>query len=251
MNKRSQDSHNIASISARSVAVVTRDQMREVDRLMIGEYGITLLQMMENAGRNLAELARRILGGLSGRSLCFVAGAGNNGGGALAAARHASNRGAKVSIVLSDEPSRPDTIPGRQLASLKAMGVTPQSAGDALPDADLYVDGMVGYGLHGALRARVIELAAALNAATGPVLSLDVPTGLDVDGGEPEPGTVRAYATMSLALPKPGLLTSSARRFVGELYLADISVPAILYARLGLAVGPIFSNDTLVRLSSS
>ncbi len=244
----SQQPHQTPSIDAQSVAVVTRDEMREVDRLMIEDYGITLPQMMENAGRNLAELAGRMLGGLSGRRICFVAGSGNNGGGALAAARHASNRGARVDVVLSAGPPQLGAMPARQLASLKAMGVIPQAAGVGLPEADLYVDGIVGYSLRGALRGRPRDLAAALNAGSGPVLSLDVPTGLDVDTGDADDGAVRASATMSLALPKPGLIAPAARPFVGELYLADISVPPALYARLRLAVPALFSADTLLRL---
>ena len=80
------------------------------------------------------------------------------------------------------------------------------------------------------------------------MLSLDVPTGLDVDTGDADDGAVRASATMSLALPKPGLIAPAARPFVGELYLADISVPPALYAQLGLAVPALFSADTLLRL---
>jgi len=235
-------------MDAQSIPVVTRDQMREVDRLMIEEYGISLPQMMENAGRNLAELAGRVLGGLSGRRLCFVAGSGNNGGGALAGARHASNRGAIVDIVLSAEPSQLGAMPVRQLASLKAMGVIPQPLAAGLPKADLYVDGIVGYSLHGALRGRARDLAASLNAVPRATLSLDVPTGLDVDTGAAAGSAVHAFATMTLALPKPGLIGAAARTFVGDLYLADISVPPELYARLGLAVPALFSTDTLLWL---
>ena len=77
------------------VPVLTTAQMAEVDRLMIEEYQISLIQMMENAGRNLAELARRQLGGqVADRSVVILSGAGNNGGGGLAAARHLHNWGA-------------------------------------------------------------------------------------------------------------------------------------------------------------
>ncbi len=247
----SQQLHHTPSIAARFVPVVTRGQMREVDRLMIDEYGVSLVQMMENAGRNLAELAGRMLGGLSGRRICFVAGGGNNGGGALAAARHASNRGARVDVVLSAEPSRLGAMPAHQLASLAAMAVIPQAAGVGLPEADLYVDGIVGYSLRGALRGRARDLAGALNAAPQPALSLDVPTGLDVDTSEADAETVRASATLALALPKQGLLVPAARPFVGELYMADISVPSALYDRLGVSVGPMFSDDTLLHLATT
>ena len=122
------------------------------------------------------------------------------------------------------------------------------AAGSGLPEADLYIDGIGGYNLHGALRGRVHDLAVALNAGSGPVLSLDVPTGLEVDTGVAAEGAVRASATMSQVLPKPGLIAPAARPFVGELYLADISALPALNARLGLAVPALFSPDTLLRL---
>ncbi|TAK71593.1 MAG: NAD(P)H-hydrate epimerase, partial [Dehalococcoidia bacterium] len=223
-------------------------QMREVDRLMVEEYSVSLVQMMENAGRNLAELSRRMLRGLTGRRICVIAGAGNNGGGALAAARHAANRGADVNVVLATDASGLSAMPAQQLDALRATGIALLPSGAALPAANLYVDGIVGYSLRGALRGRARDLAASLNAARAPILSLDVPTGLDVDSGEADPAAVRAAATMTLALPKPGLLIPSARPFVGQLYVADISVPAALYARLGLAIPALFSTDTLLRL---
>ncbi len=88
--------------AAGELPAVTREQMREVDRLMIEEYGIRLLQMMENAGLNLADLVRRYLGRpLSGRGVAVLAGRGNNGGGGLTAARRLSAWGADVQVVLS------------------------------------------------------------------------------------------------------------------------------------------------------
>ena len=72
-----------------SIPAVTREQMMEIDRLMIEEYGISLMQMMENAGRNLADLCRRLLKlDLSKAKILVVCGGGNNGGGGMAAARH-------------------------------------------------------------------------------------------------------------------------------------------------------------------
>src|SRR3990172_4980158 len=85
-----------------NVASVTTEQMVEVDRAMMEEYGISLVRMMENAGRNLAELARFKLGGrVEGKTVALLAGAGNNGGGGMVAARHLDNWGAQVIVFLS------------------------------------------------------------------------------------------------------------------------------------------------------
>ena len=82
------------------IPILTTEQMIEVDRLMIAGYGIELIQMMENAGRNLAELTSRMLGAsLSGRSVCVLCGRGNNGGGGMVAVRHLHNRDASVHVI--------------------------------------------------------------------------------------------------------------------------------------------------------
>lgn len=87
---------------SQQVPAISTNQMRKVDRLMIAEYGITLIQMMENAGRNLAELAFRLLDHrLAGRLVVVLAGGGNNGDGGMAAARHLCNRGVRVHLNLS------------------------------------------------------------------------------------------------------------------------------------------------------
>ncbi len=90
------------------------EQMREVDRLLIEEVGITLEQLMENAGRNLALLARALLGGdAHERPVAVLAGPGGNGGGAMAAARHLTVAGAQVRVLLAQPPERLAPAPRR------------------------------------------------------------------------------------------------------------------------------------------
>jgi len=89
-----------------TLPAITSEQMREIDRLMIERVGIALLQMMENAGRNLAELVRRLWPEDLRRGVVVLAGKGGNGGGAIAAGRHLRNRGAEVTILLSERRSR-------------------------------------------------------------------------------------------------------------------------------------------------
>jgi hypothetical protein len=97
------------TIEAAAVPVVTAAQMREVDRLMVEVMGIDLLQMMENAGRSLAEVA---VGRFRAASVTVLAGRGNNGGGGLAAARHLADRGVDVSVVLPGASPPPPAPPG-------------------------------------------------------------------------------------------------------------------------------------------
>lgn len=229
---------------------LTTEQMAEVDRLMIEEYGIRLIQMMENAGRNLAEQARRMSGGdIRGKAMLVLCGGGNNGGGGMVAARHLHNRGASVRVKLLPDESRLKDIPAQQWGILRRMGVPRISQPADLADgADLVIDAMIGYGLQGDPRGVVAEWIEWANASGSPILALDTPSGLDTTTGIPGSPCIRAGATLTLALPKVGLLTPQARPHVGELFLADISVPAGLYRNLGIDLGPIFAPDTIIKV---
>jgi NAD(P)H-hydrate epimerase len=228
------------------IPLLTTEQMIEVDRLMISDYGIELIQMMENAGRNLADLTRRLLGtSLYGRPVCVLCGRGNNGGGGMVAARHLHNRAADVHVIrligeLKD-------VPAKQWNILENMGVRNEPYYD-LSKADIIIDALIGYGLVGDPRPEVAVLIEKANSTEKPVLALDAPSGLDTTTGEPGRPTVRADATMSLALPKTGLMSESAQPFVGELYLADIGVPPELYRKMGLNAGNIFEQNTIIKI---
>ena len=224
-------------------------QMQEVDRRMVQEYRIGLLQMMENAGRSLASLARQLLGGdVIDRPIVMLAGRGNNGGGGLAAARHLHNWGAWVQLICAHPPASYTGVPAQQLAALQAMGVAPGWAEDGweLPPADLLIDAIIGYGLRGNPRGPSRALIQLANSSQAPILSLDTPSGLDTEGGRCFSPHIRAAATLTLALPKRGFLAPEAAEACGDLYLADISVPPALYASLGVDVpAALFGRDPI------
>ncbi|RKY15904.1 MAG: NAD(P)H-hydrate epimerase [Planctomycetota bacterium] len=250
----------IPSIPASAVPAVTAEQMAEVDRLATDVYGITLLQMMEQAGSHLAGVVAQEVGGdLRDRSIVVAVGPGNNGGGGLAAARHLVNRGARVRVVLA-RPARRLSEAGRHhLATLLEMGVsccmavydiTDDEIDKELADADLVIDAVLGYRGRGAPHDEVKTLLDHIATAEGRILSLDLPSGMAADTGEAAPGAVCSRATMTLALPKTGMLTEAGRAQVGDLYLADIGLPAALYARIGLSVDAPFSTARIVRLEA-
>lgn len=228
------------------IPILTTEQMIEVDRLMIADYGIEITQMMENAGRNLAELTGRILGAsLSRRSVCVLCGRGNNGGGGMVAARHLHNRGADVHIIrLAGELK---DVPAKQWNISEYMGLRNDPYFE-LSDADIIIDALIGYGLQGDPLPEVAVWIEKINAAGKPVLALDVPSGLDSTSGMPGKPTVQTDATMTLALPKVGLMKESAHPYIGELYLADISVPPELYRKMGIVVGNIFEQDAIIKI---
>lgn len=235
---------------------LTTAQMAEVDRLMVEVYGIRLVQMMENAGRNLAEQARRMCGGsVIGRRVTVMCGAGNNGGGGMVAARHLRNWGAQAQVIAVGFEARPrpvglKEVPALQWQTLVRMGA-PGAAERAAPfkTPDIVLDAVIGYGLRGEPRGAAVEWIEWANAQDCPTLALDVPSGLNATTGRPASHCMRAAATLTLALPKTGLIAPSARAVVGDLYLADIGVPPELYRRLGLEIGPIFAEDSILRLT--
>lgn len=222
------DEHLFRTADGDPVTAVTADEMREVDRVAVEEFGVDLLQMMENAGRTLAREARERRGD---GPVAVVAGDGGNGGGGLACARHLANHGVPVEVTLDREPDALTGAAAHQHATLAEMGVPVGVGHDALPaEPGLVVDALIGYGLAGEVRGRAREMVDTLqDHPDAPVLSLDVPSGRDATTGEVLGAAVDPDAVLTLALPKTGLGTLDA-----PVVLADIAVPAGVYDRLDL-----------------
>lgn len=233
---------------------LTVPQMIEVDRAMAEDFRIDLVRMMENAGRALAHLARiRFLDAdPRGTRVAILAGTGGNGGGALVCARRLYAWGSDVAVFLARPLGDFTPVAAQQLEILRRMNV-PLAQGvppGGTPRADLVVDGIIGYSLKGPPRGTAAGLIRWANGQNAPILSLDLPSGLSAETGEPLDPAIQASATLTLALPKEGLRAPGAERSVGELYLADIGVPPSLYGgpALGLTVGPIFAESDLLRI---
>jgi NAD(P)H-hydrate epimerase len=196
------------------------EEMRAVDEVMVDDLGIEMKQMMENAGRNL-------------------------GGGGLVAARHLLGAGAAVHVRLSTARERLAPVTADKLRILSALRADiVGDTGSVLPESDLVVDALLGYSQSGAPRggaARLIEAVAGCR-----VLALDVPSGLELGSGRLHDPHIHAEATMTLAAPKTALRGSTA---VGDLYLADISVPGVAFEQIGRAHSTPFVEAPLVRLS--
>ena len=171
------------------VPAVDSATMLEADRVATDQLGLGLLQMMENAGRELAELTRRALGGsVVGRSVIVLAGTGNNAGGGLVAARRLAGWGADVCVAFARPILRLRPGPCAQLEPLLAAGVRtavaghdrsyPELAGEVL-HADAVIDALIGYSLHGAPDDAYQPLIGLASLGDGPVISLDLPSGID------------------------------------------------------------------------
>lgn len=240
-----------ATTDGRPVPAVSVEEMREIDRIAVEETGPGLLQMMEHAGLELARAALAMLGEHWPHARVVVlAGHGGNGGGGLCAARLLASRGVEVLAVTIAHPSRASDAVDAQLRMLHESPARVIAWSDAfdIGEADLVIDAVVGYGLREAPTGPVMALIRAAQAATAPVISLDVPSGVDADSGDTPGFAVRATRTLTLALPKPGLRREQA----GDLWLADLGIPPGVFARAGLAFdsrfGPHFGRATQIRL---
>ena len=218
------------------VPSVSVEQMREVDRLMVEDFAISLPQMMENAGRILAELVIE----LHGRpKVSVLVGKGNNGGGGLVAARYLHNKGLEVDVVLTTEDL--GDVPARQLSALRAVYVPEH--GHVGHRAEVLVDALLGYNAVGPPRGRIGDILSEALVLRAPVVSLDVPSGLDLETGIFYPTAFRRSVVLTMGLPKDNL-----REAVDELWLADIGIPREVYARLGLDVPFLFSDADHIRI---
>lgn len=243
--------HSTFPLHSEPVPELSLKQMKEVDRLMIEDFGISLLQMMENAGLGLAELIRSELlaGKISGTKITVFAGSGGNGGGALVAARRLAAWGAEVSVFLLTEEKRMIAVTAAQFRTLQKMEIP---IIDSLPEnPGICIDGMIGYSLNGPLSDGAAEIIHYLNGFNGLTVSLDMPSGFDIRIGKPLIPTVVADYTFMLAMPKFGLMSKENRKFTGELFLGDISVPPLLFDNLGLDFinwGELFENSRIIKL---
>lgn len=224
----------------------------EVDRIMVDDFGIDLVRMMENAGRGLARVVKLVADGERVHQVVVLAGSGGNGGGALVAARRLAGWGFDVDVYTSRRVDAYRGVPADQLTILTSLGVeirdveTPPLTVDGV----IIVDGLVGYSLEGAPTGRVGALIDWANSARSPIVSLDVPSGLDTVTGETPGAVICANATLTLALPKAGLVEASAAPYVGDLYVADIGVPASLYLEaFGIDVKGLFDEGDVVHVT--
>jgi len=232
---------------------VTTEQMVEVDRIVAQQYGIKILQMMENAGRSLARVCRFMLGGrVNGKKILVLAGGGRNAGGGMVAARNLHNWGADVEVMLAvrEDSLKRSTL--AQLNILESIGLNIGSSSSlrlgTLSKIDLVVDTLIGYGVKGNPTGEFAHAITTTNRAKKPVVSLDVPSGLDATTGKPYDPCIEASATVTLALPKTGLLEKGAAKYTGELWLADIGIPPEIYSKIDLKGDNPFIDDDLVLL---
>lgn len=203
------------------------------------EYlGVSTIQLMENAGRSVADEVEARFG--RGASVTIYGGTGRNGGDGMVAARHLAARGFKILFrLIGDERSIRDVNALSNWSALRAMeaSVKIESYHDssAIPksESDVLIDAMLGTGVHGKLRQPYLRAVQIVNGSAGFKIAVDVPTGIDSDTGELLGEAVRANLTVTLHALKKGL--SKNKQYWGEVKVSDIGIPpeAAIYAGPG------------------
>jgi NAD(P)H-hydrate epimerase len=228
------------------VPAVTKEQMIEIDRIAIEETGPNLFQMMENAGRNLAELTIETLGeNWKKQIIVIIAGTGGNGGGGICAARHLANRGATVKVCITDSIKLKE-VPAYQLHILKSTNAKIISISELKNEKpDIILDAIIGYSLSGEPKGPSLELIQWTSQQHGIIISLDVPSGINSTTGEAADNHIKPNITLTLALPKTGLLPSVS----GDVFLADIGIPQKVYEKLGIIYNQPFDKQYYTKLN--
>lgn len=216
---------------------LSRDQVRELDRLAIQEVGIPGLILMENAGRACAGAALEMLGGGARKAVC-VCGRGNNGGDGFVIARHLANARVDVAILVAAPLEELLSGAGDAATNLEIvlnMGLRVEAINPdgvalrrALDSARLVVDALLGTGIAGDVREPIRSWIETINQSGRPVLAVDIPSGLDCDEGVPLGVAVRAGRTVTFVLAKKGFRASGAADYTGEVDVAEISIPRML-----------------------
>lgn len=212
-----------------------RNELRDLDRRAVEDYGLPGAVLMENAGRGAAEV---LLNEGAKGPVVICAGKGNNGGDGYVVARHLENHGIPVKVLLFCRPSelRGDAaIHFRVIEAagtpIEVIGTTPSAAdlSPRLSTAEWIVDAILGTGAQGQVREPYSTIIAAINNAPAKVLALDLPSGMDCDTGQPLGECVRADETATFVGRKLGFDRPGADAFTGRVSVVDIGVPRRMF----------------------
>jgi NAD(P)H-hydrate epimerase len=228
------------------VKVVNAAQMRELDQRAI-QRGIPGRELMDRAGKAVADLARGAVRESAGATAVVFAGKGNNGGDGFVAARHLAQWGMQVRVALAARAADIGGDAGYHLGAARDIGVPVQELAEALPagrdraaleagaaGAQVLVDALLGTGVRGQVTGVIGELIDLINAARaagrGFVIAVDVPSGINADTGAVCGRAVVADHTVTMGLPKLGLLVGDGIAHSGRITIADLGYPQALVA---------------------
>jgi NAD(P)H-hydrate epimerase len=213
--------------------LVSADTMRALDRRAVRDYGIKGLVLMENAGRGVADIVQKECAHKKGKRVTIVVGKGNNGGDGFVCARHLKNSGFNVSLLslAGTKEIKGDAGVNARIWEMIGSIKTIRTAGDikkhssALIHSTVIVDGLLGTGLASPVRGLYAKVIDFINDIGRPVISIDIPSGLDATKGRVLGTCIKAAVTATMALPKIGLFLYPGRELAGRVEVVDIGMP--------------------------
>lgn len=240
----------LPAVAQHEVAHVTAAQIRAV-RAWLEQRGVGELARAEQAGRALAHAVRRLRGGdVTGLGVTVLAGPSSNGAGGLAAARLLASAGARVHVLAVGEARHRAQVELLRDAGVAIDLVVPERLDDARSPGEVVLDAMLGIGAEPPLRDLPEAAAEWLRRHDVPVVSLELPSGISPDAGL-KGACVTSEVTVALGAPTVGLQEAIVHPYVGDLYLADLGVPAAAWEAVGVPAPAVFGRGPLVRLTAT
>lgn len=226
---------------------VTPQQFEEIERQVTEDLGLTAAALNENAAFAVAQQARTMLGATANRQVVILTGGGHNGLIGVAAGRKLASWGATVTILLAATRTELERLTEQELGLAEQYGVRIFDPGALVPPAELLIDALIGSSLQDTLTGEYASLAATASKVKIPILSIDLPSGLDANTGKANQPAIRADVTVALGYPKTGVTKPFAAQLVGQLLVADIGIPPRLWQQFGQPA-PDFSEGPLVAI---
>ena len=235
--------------------LVTAKQMQNIDKTTIESFGIPGQVLMENAGRGAFEMLLRLFPDIADFRVCILAGRGNNGGDAFVIARYLVEKGIRTTTFVLSSKAKISGDAGANLLLLEKISIGKnEEKGEQegkekkkknliieIPDMetyhqmrnrmvhhDLFIDGILGTGLNSNVRNFYKEVIDTVNGLKKPVFSIDIPSGLNADTGQPMGTCISAAATATFAFAKVGHMLQPGKRLTGALEIIDIGIPGFI-----------------------
>ena len=219
--------------------VMTRRQVRDFDKWAIESLKIPGVVLMENAGKNFADIIMPDIRDAGVKKICIFCGTGNNGGDGYVIARHLENNNFRTKVVIAGDVGKIAGDAKTNLEIIRNMGLKIENIGTAemvsenkiaelMSDCDLVIDAIFGTGLTGQLRPEYQSLMNAINSVGRDIFAVDIPSGLDCDTGDPLGCAIKAKHTITFAAMKQGFLNAAAKQYTGQVDVASIGIAASL-----------------------
>jgi len=216
--------------------LMSRDEVRAFDTWAINELGIPGIVLMENAGRGCAQFITETLSKIKKPAVCIFCGTGNNGGDGFVIARHLLNAGFAVKVAICGNPGKitGDAKINYDILSRTGLKIEQLDMGNTgtidncvtefAKDANMIIDAIFGTGLTGTVRDEYKRLIESINELGCPVLSVDIPSGLDCDTGLPLGASIKANCTVTFVAVKKGFIFENAQSYTGDIVVASIGI---------------------------